>query len=259
MLIVLSSNGSEKDSLLSLPFGRCAFFAFYDDETDNWSFEPNPAAQEASGAGIKAARFVIDKNSDVLLTGELGPKASQVIGSSPIQVYLLPEVSLDEAIRLYREGKAQKLKDNTNDPSYGHNTSYGNKYGKNANGDNPEMKRLAIATEQNQVAPHFGRCEGYTLVDLRNSGIINQVFIPSPGHEPGFLPRFLGEKGVHCIIAGGMGPRAQQLFAQQNISFIIGVTGPVDEAINTYIKGQLTGGESLCDHNHQGHQDCERE
>jgi predicted Fe-Mo cluster-binding NifX family protein len=72
--------------------------------------------------------------------------------------------------------------------------------------------------------------------------------IPNPGHQPGFLPRFLAQKGVAVIVAGGMGPRAQALFAQNNIQTITGVQGEVKPVLNQLIAGQLTAGEDLCDH-----------
>ena len=64
---------------------------------------------------------------------------------------------------------------------------------------------------------------------------------------------FLAKHGVSCIIAGGMGQRAQDLFTEQNIETIIGVTGSVEQVIADYLAGSLQPGESLCDHRHGGH------
>lgn len=109
------------------------------------------------------------------------------------------------------------------------------------------MIRLAIATENGLVSAHFGRCSTYTLVDIEDGKEQGRQVIENPMHSPGFLPGFLSEKGVHCIIAGGMGPRAQDLFADKNIQVIIGVTGSIDEAVERILSGSLEGGESLCD------------
>jgi len=43
-----------------------------------------------------------------------------------------------------------------------------------------------------------------------------ESFTPPP-HEPGLYPRLLGEKGADIIIAGGMGPRAQELFNENGV------------------------------------------
>lgn len=108
--------------------------------------------------------------------------------------------------------------------------------------------RIAVATENGQVAQHFGRCPEYTLFDVENGQIRAKVVIPNPGHQPGFLPRYLAEKGVSCIIAGGMGPSAQDLFAVQGIKTVLGANGPADEVVKAYLAGNLALGTSTCEH-----------
>jgi predicted Fe-Mo cluster-binding NifX family protein len=110
--------------------------------------------------------------------------------------------------------------------------------------------KVAISTEKGHVSSHFGRCQSYTIVEIENGQILKQEEIPNPGHQPGFLPQYLSEMNVSCIIAGGMGPRAQSLFAQKNIETLIGVQGPIDEVIEKLINQELEIGDDLCDHRH---------
>jgi len=110
--------------------------------------------------------------------------------------------------------------------------------------------KVAISTDQGLVSAHFGRCPSYTIVEIENGQILKREEIPNPGHQPGFLPQYLSKMHVNCIIAGGMGPRAQSLFAQKNIETIIGVQGPIDEVIEKLINQELEIGEDLCDHRH---------
>jgi len=70
--------------------------------------------------------------------------------------------------------------------------------------------------------------------------------VANPGHEPGFIPQFLHQRGVECIIAGGAGRRAINLFQEVGIQAILGITGRIDEVIDQLINGSLEGGESLC-------------
>jgi len=116
--------------------------------------------------------------------------------------------------------------------------------------------RVAVSTEGGQVAQHFGRCPEYTIVEIEGDKIVSKEVIPNPGHQPGFLPGYLASNGVNVIIAGGMGPRAQGLFAQHNIQTILGVSGPVDQVIDDFLQGKLEGGESLCDRERHGR--CEQ-
>ena len=77
--------------------------------------------------------------------------------------------------------------------------------------------------------------------------------IPNPGHQPGFLPGFLKQQGTELVIAGGMGGRAQDLFAEAGISLIVGVSGNIKDVISLYEKGELkSSGEVCSEHAHAG-------
>lgn len=106
--------------------------------------------------------------------------------------------------------------------------------------------KIAISTDGSFVSPHFGRCPQFTIIEVEDGESISKQVIDNPGHHPGYLPQYLHEKGVGCIIAGGMGMRATQLFDQVGIKTIMGVTGEIDEVIDQILKGTLKGGESLC-------------
>jgi len=116
--------------------------------------------------------------------------------------------------------------------------------------------KIVISTENESVSPHFGRCPHFTLVDISDGKLQNRTVIENPGHSPGFLPQYFADKGVECIIAGGMGVRAQNLFVQYGIETVLGITGRVDDVIDEIINGTLKGGESLCDRARGGHTEC---
>jgi predicted Fe-Mo cluster-binding NifX family protein len=108
--------------------------------------------------------------------------------------------------------------------------------------------KVAIATDGTEVAAHFGRCEAYTVAEIEDGQIVAREVVANPGHEPGFLPGYLAKRGVTCIVAGGMGPRAVMLFEERQIQAITGVTGPVEDTLGALLRGELEGGESLCEH-----------
>ena len=114
---------------------------------------------------------------------------------------------------------------------------------------------VAIATDNKMVAQHFGRCPEYTLFEIIDGTIGSEKVIANPGHEPGFLPAYLAKMGVNTIIAGGMGPRAQSLFAAENIESYIGISGDVKDVVEDYLAGKLQSGPSTCDHPQGGHGD----
>ncbi len=111
-----------------------------------------------------------------------------------------------------------------------------------------QVEKLAIATDGGMVAAHFGRCPAYTLVELSGGRIQAETILDNPGHEPGVLPGYLADRGVTCMLAGGMGPRAEQLFHQRGVRTITGISGPVSEAVQSYISNTLNPGDSTCEH-----------
>ena len=111
--------------------------------------------------------------------------------------------------------------------------------------------RFAVPVTDGKVAAHFGHCKHFALFDVDETtmAIVKRVVIPSPGHQPGFLPAWLAEEGVSVVIANGMGSRAQALFNENRIEVVVGVLGDDPEkAVLDYIKGGLATGDNICDH-----------
>ena len=109
--------------------------------------------------------------------------------------------------------------------------------------------KIAVPTQGNQVCAHFGHCEKFAVYEIENNEILKEEYITPPPHEPGSHPAFLRQLGCDIIIAGGMGNRAQNLFAANNIEVIIGLrSSDLKGLVQTYISDGLESGENLCDH-----------
>ena len=106
--------------------------------------------------------------------------------------------------------------------------------------------KVAISSDGEFVSAHFGRCPSFTVIEIQNGEVVNAEEIENPGHHPGYLPQYFHEKGIQCIVAGGMGGRASGLFDQYGIQSIVGVSGKIETVITQLVNGSLKGGESLC-------------
>jgi Mrp family chromosome partitioning ATPase/predicted Fe-Mo cluster-binding NifX family protein len=116
--------------------------------------------------------------------------------------------------------------------------------------ENRRMK-IAIPVEAGCVSAHFGHCEEFAVyeVDEQNQTILGSTMHKPPAHEPGVLPAWLHELGANVIITGGMGQRAQQLFAQNGIKVVLGSpTGEAEQIAAAYLNGTLQPGDNICDH-----------
>ena len=109
--------------------------------------------------------------------------------------------------------------------------------------------RIAVPTAQGTLCPHFGHCEQFAIVDVDEGEIVKTEYQTPPPHEPGVLPAWLHELGANVIICGGMGMRAQQLFAQNDIQVVYGAPSiPPEEVILAHLEGSLVTGDNICDH-----------
>jgi predicted Fe-Mo cluster-binding NifX family protein len=109
--------------------------------------------------------------------------------------------------------------------------------------------KIAIPLAAGRLCMHFGHCEQFALVEVDNGSANRTSLVTPPPHEPGLLPRWLHEQGVTLVIAGGMGQRAQQLFAQNGVKVVVGAPAETPEAlVSGYLSGTLQCGGNTCDH-----------
>jgi len=111
--------------------------------------------------------------------------------------------------------------------------------------------RIAIPLAQGKLSLHFGHCDQFAIFDIDDNvkKVINRKDATPPAHEPGVLPRWLHENDVSIIIAGGMGQRAQQLFAQNDIRVVTGASGQSpEELVAAFLEDKLETGDNICDH-----------
>jgi len=111
--------------------------------------------------------------------------------------------------------------------------------------------RIAIPVAEGRLAMHFGHCEQFALIDVdeETGDIGGSELVEAPQHEPGLLPRWLAQRGVGVVIAGGMGRRAMGLFAESGIQVAVGapVESP-EELARQFLAGSLVTGDNVCDH-----------
>ncbi len=105
MRIVVSSNGINLEAQANPVFGRCQYFVFVDTETMAFEAVENPALAAAGGAGIQAAQFVVEKETQAVISGNVGPNAFQVFQSANVSVYLFGGGTVREAVEAFKAGR----------------------------------------------------------------------------------------------------------------------------------------------------------
>ena len=110
---------------------------------------------------------------------------------------------------------------------------------------------IAVPVTEGRLCMHFGHCEQFALldVDTADKKILSSRQIDPPPHQPGILPRWLHDQGVNLVVTGGVGRRAQNIFAEHGIEVIVGAPAkPPESIVRRYLDGTLQSGENICDH-----------
>jgi len=97
--------------LVNAHFGKSNLFAVVDLERGKVEVVENPALHLERGRGRFIAELFSKKGVKAVLVKEIGPGAFEKVTSLGMEVYLVsPEVKfLDEAVKLFREGKLERL------------------------------------------------------------------------------------------------------------------------------------------------------
>lgn len=101
------------------------------------------------------------------------------------------------------------------------------------------------------ISPHFGRCDVFTVVEIRDGKIVSTSTIDNRGRHFGFdkTPvEILTSSGVDAIVTQGMGPKAMQLLAQCGIAVYMTSAKIVQEAVRELVedRAKLASLEDAC-------------
>lgn len=109
MKIGITTAGNNLESAVDPRFGRCAYFLLVDPETQEYKALINPGTTAGGGAGIKAAQFIMKQGVRVLITGQCGPNARDVLTAGGVRIYQAPEGKVSEAVNLYQGGELKEI------------------------------------------------------------------------------------------------------------------------------------------------------
>ncbi len=108
MKIGITSTGKDKTSDVDPRFGRAKYFIVADTESGEWAAHDNTQNLNApQGAGIQAARNIIELGVETVLTGHVGPKAFSVLQSGNIQICPGATGTVEETLEQHRGGQLE--------------------------------------------------------------------------------------------------------------------------------------------------------
>lgn len=105
MKICVSAVSGNLDAQIDPRFGRCQYFVIVNSETMEFEAVPNLSASAMGGAGIQAAQTVANKGVKVVITGNIGPNAYQVLSSAGIELITSASGTVREAVERFKKGQ----------------------------------------------------------------------------------------------------------------------------------------------------------
>ncbi len=110
MKICVTAHGSSLTAHIDQRFGRCQYFIFVDMDTLEFEAVSNKNSTGMGGVGIQSGQLVAEKEAKVVLTGKVGPNASQTLEAAGIEVVLDVQGTVIEAVKKYKNGELKSSK-----------------------------------------------------------------------------------------------------------------------------------------------------
>ncbi|BCA78337.1 NifB/NifX family molybdenum-iron cluster-binding protein [Desulfuromonas sp. AOP6] len=104
MRIAITARGSHPSSEVDESFGRAYWFLLFDTKTESYVAVDNTVIRNSQeNAGVKAAELLKERNVNILLTGETGPKAFRSLVEKGIKVFHGASGSVEDTLNAWLE------------------------------------------------------------------------------------------------------------------------------------------------------------
>ena len=110
MKVAISATVDNLNANVDGRFGRCPWFLFVDTETMKFEIVENKNAGVASGAGTACAQLVLEKEAGAVISGQVGPNASEVLKQGGVKIFIAPQdMSAQEAIDKFKNSELNQM------------------------------------------------------------------------------------------------------------------------------------------------------
>lgn len=229
--ICFSSEGKTLDSQIDPRFGRCRYFLLVDvknGEKVNFEVIENKGALQGSGAGISAAEQMSESNVDVLITGDVGPKAGNILNQLEIEV-VKTRGFIEVELKKYLNNEEMTVIDNSSSSSV---------LTENKNTFIDDSQRVFIplmndADENSEISFHFGHAPYFGLYNVKSKELtIKENSLNHSDLSKSPVDQIIESTNPTIVFAQDMGARAIGLFAEKGVKLKTGSYKTVKEVIS---------------------------
>ncbi|NOR79170.1 MAG: dinitrogenase iron-molybdenum cofactor biosynthesis protein [Methanophagales archaeon] len=105
MKLCVTATAGDLNAQVDPRFGRCQYFVIVDSETMAFEAMANEAIAAPGGAGIQAAQTMVNNGVAVVISGNIGPNAFQVLSTAGVKIATGAYGTVQEATEMYKSGK----------------------------------------------------------------------------------------------------------------------------------------------------------
>ena len=110
MRIAVASQGRELEDMVEPRFGRAPCFLLIDTDTDSVTVISNEDnVQATQGAGVQAAETVVSHGVDIVVSGNIGPKAFAALKAAGVKAVLWADGTVAEAVELLKDERLKPI------------------------------------------------------------------------------------------------------------------------------------------------------
>jgi predicted Fe-Mo cluster-binding NifX family protein len=119
MRIAISATNTSFEAPMDQRFGRCPCFVITDLDGANHDMVENIHAERGSGAGIQAARLLIENGVSVVLTGRCGPNAVDTLAAAGVGIVTGYSGTVRQAVERFAADGGEPPASNDSAPAAG--------------------------------------------------------------------------------------------------------------------------------------------
>jgi len=242
MRIAISNQENNVNGLIDQRFGRCKYFIIVEvenNEIKTTNAVENQGALQGHGAGLKAAEQIGKLKVDTVITGDLGPNATNILKQLGIKSYHAGGKAND-AVNDYLNNNLKEI----NEIATPHNT---NSQIQNNNSEKIFFPLLDNNGEDSKISEHFGHAPFFGLYNVEQKTLDitkNDLDHTDPNQSP--IDQIQKAVNPTTIFAKGIGGRAIDLIKEKGLKLKTGNYSTVKEVINNL--DNLSSQSTSCGH-----------
>ena len=109
MKIAISSTGKNLESNIDKRFGRAPMFIIFDTENSTFEVWENANLAGAHGVGTKTAQEIANFGVKIVISGNVGPNALNVLKAAGIEIFKADSGTVQEALEKHQNNETIKM------------------------------------------------------------------------------------------------------------------------------------------------------